>query len=104
MVGRMGTNAIVSWQTVHPFTPFVGNVGVGDFNKDGYRTDRMVPLAAPTDTYTDGNPAKDGVLKPELWGRDPSTGAVGSLAPRARTKACGAMLQLDETVCTVRAE
>ena len=75
-LGGWGTNAIVSWQTGHPFTPFVGNVGVGDFNKDGYRTDRMVPLAAPTDTYTDGNPAKDGVLKPELWGRDPSTGAV----------------------------
>jgi hypothetical protein len=74
-LGGWGTNAIISYQTGHPWTPFGGNAGIADLNKDGYRTDRVVPLTNPGNTYRSGSPA-DGTLDVSLWGKDPSTGAV----------------------------
>jgi hypothetical protein len=49
-LGGWGTNTIVSWNTGHPFSPYSSRSGY-DLNKDGYRTDRVVPITGnPADT------------------------------------------------------
>ena len=55
-IGGWGVNSIVSWQTGHPFSPYSGSSHY-DLNKDGKRTDRLVPTIAPMNTVLDGSPA-----------------------------------------------
>ena len=55
-IGGWGVNSIVSWQTGHPFSPYSGSSHY-DLNKDGKRTDRLVPTVAPMDTLLHGSPA-----------------------------------------------
>jgi hypothetical protein len=64
-IGGWGVNSIVSWQTGHPWSPFSSSSGY-DLNKDGYRTDRVVPTASIGSTYIHGSPA-DGTLNPADW-------------------------------------
>jgi hypothetical protein len=55
-LGGWGTNTIVSWNTGHPFNLYSSS-RTYDPNKDGYRTDRLVPTVGnPQDTVrgTDG--------------------------------------------------
>ncbi|HEV2730937.1 MAG TPA: hypothetical protein VGV15_12965, partial [Terriglobales bacterium] len=55
-LGGWGTNSIVSYQTGHPWTPF-NSIGP-DTNKDGYRTDRLVPKnGIISSRYLNGSPA-----------------------------------------------
>jgi len=59
-IGGWGTNSIISYQTGHPWTPF--NSNGPDTNKDGYRTDRLVPDSGViSNRYLNGSPA-DGLL------------------------------------------
>jgi hypothetical protein len=48
-IGGWGVNSIISWQTGHPFSPYSSSSGY-DLNKNGQRTDRLVPLATPSST------------------------------------------------------
>jgi hypothetical protein len=64
-LGGWGTNAIISLQTGHPWTPF-NNAGGYDLNKDGVRSDRVLPVGSVESTKIDGSPA-DGTLNPALW-------------------------------------
>jgi hypothetical protein len=48
-LGGWGVNSIISYQTGHPFSPFT-NSRTYDLNKDGYTTDRIVPIGSPSST------------------------------------------------------
>lgn len=48
-LGGWGTNAIISYQTGHPFSPYSSSSAY-DLNRDGYRTDRLVPKVSPNST------------------------------------------------------
>jgi len=77
-LGGWGMNTIVSYQTGHPWTPFGGNAGAADKNKDGYRTDRIlpndhgVPTGSVESTEISGSPAF-GTLDRSKWGFNPDT-------------------------------
>ncbi len=77
-LGGWGMNTIVSYQTGHPWTPFGGNAGAADKNKDGYRTDRIlpndhgVPTGSIESTEISGSPAF-GTLDRSKWGFNPDT-------------------------------
>lgn len=54
-LGGWGVNSIISREMGHPFTPYSSSSSY-DLNKDGLRTDRIVPTVAPMDTLTGGSP------------------------------------------------
>jgi hypothetical protein len=55
--GGWSANTITSWQTGHPFTP--ANSGQGyDPNRDGYFTDRLVPVGSPSSTILNSSPGQ----------------------------------------------
>ena len=54
-IGGWGVNSIISWQTGHPFSPYTSSSAY-DLNKDGHRTDRLVPTKAPMDTVLSSSP------------------------------------------------
>ncbi|HEY7096853.1 MAG TPA: TonB-dependent receptor [Terriglobales bacterium] len=64
-LGGWGTNAIVSLQSGHPWTPF-SNAGNYDANKDGVRSDRVVPTTSIDGTRV-GAEAPLGTLDPTKW-------------------------------------
>jgi hypothetical protein len=84
-LGGWGANTIVSYQTGHPFSPY-SNSASYDLNKDGYRTDRVVPTASPSSTILSGSALHDCINNPDIggrcyfntapWGKDPVTGAI----------------------------
>jgi hypothetical protein len=59
-LGGWGTNSIVSWQSGHPFTVF--RATGRDLNKDGYRTDRSVPVNGVASAYKPGGSPTTGIL------------------------------------------
>jgi len=56
-LGGWGVNTITSWQTGHPFSIYTSSTTY-DLNKDGYRSDRLIPTVAPVDTIL-GSSASD---------------------------------------------
>jgi hypothetical protein len=56
-LGGWGTNAIISFQTGHPISPYSGSSGY-DINKDGKFNDRYVPVGSPMSTVL-GSSAAD---------------------------------------------
>jgi hypothetical protein len=66
-LGGWGVNTIVSYQTGHPLTPYSSNSGY-DANKDGYRTDRVVPNIPLADVVNHDVSPADGYLNPGDWG------------------------------------
>jgi hypothetical protein len=74
-LGGWGVNSIIAMQTGHPFSPYDGNRAY-DLNKDGYYTDRVVPVnGSPMSTVNNGispagnpdNPDLGGYLRPDMW-------------------------------------
>jgi hypothetical protein len=55
-LGGWGVNTIISRQTGHPFSVYSASSAY-DANKDGLKTDRLVPTIAPQSTVKNGNPA-----------------------------------------------
>ena len=55
-LGGWGVNTIISRQGGHPFSVYSSSSSY-DANKDGLKTDRLVPTVAPQSTVTNGNPA-----------------------------------------------
>jgi hypothetical protein len=53
--GGWGANAIISRQTGLPISPYSSSASY-DLNKDGYRTDRVVPTVAPKSSITGSEP------------------------------------------------
>ena len=64
-IGGWGINSIIAVASGHPWTPF--NSQGTDLNKDGYRTDRIIPLAPLASTFLHGSPA-DGLVDRNQWG------------------------------------
>ena len=56
ILGGWGMNAIVSYQTGHPFSPYSSSSSY-DLNQDGYRTDRLVATKNPNDTVLSSSAA-----------------------------------------------
>ena len=52
--GGWGVNSIISYQTGFPFSPYDSRSGY-DRNKDGYRSDRIVPLVPASRTILSGS-------------------------------------------------
>jgi hypothetical protein len=48
-LGGWGMNTIISYQSGHPFSPYSSSRAY-DLNKDGYTTDRIVPIGSPSST------------------------------------------------------
>ena len=67
-LGGWGTNAIISYQTGHPWTPFSGSSSY-DLNKDGIRSDRVVPVGSVESTLTPDRSPAHGTVDPSLWVR-----------------------------------
>lgn len=76
-LGGWGVNTITSWQTGHPFSPYT-NSRTYDLNKDGYRTDRVLPRTFKVeDAYLHGSPSPaDGILDPEIFDFDTATPGI----------------------------
>jgi hypothetical protein len=53
-LGGWGVNSIASWQTGHPFSPYDSS-STYDLNKDGYRSDRIIPIGSPSSTILSGS-------------------------------------------------
>ena len=64
-IGGWGVNTIVSWQTGHPANIYSGSSGY-DLNKDGYYTDRLVPVGTPSSTILSSSPG-NGYFDPTKW-------------------------------------
>ena len=62
-LGGWGVNSIIAVSSGHPWTPFNS---ANDLNKDGYRTDRIVPVGSISSTFLHGSPA-DGLVDPTKW-------------------------------------
>jgi len=65
-LGGWGTNAIISRQTGHPVSPYSSSASY-DPNKDGLRTDRVVPIVAPMSSVTGGRDPALGYFNPADW-------------------------------------
>jgi len=74
-LGGWGTNAIVSYQTGHPWTPF-SNAASYDLNKDGVRSDRVVPVGSVDSTYTSDRSPADGTVDASKWVPDTCPASV----------------------------
>jgi hypothetical protein len=55
-LGGWGLNTIVSWQTGLPVSPYTSSSSY-DLNKNGQRTDRLVPTGSPNSTILSGSAA-----------------------------------------------
>lgn len=58
-IGGWSANTITSFQTGHPFTPTNTNTSGSvhaDLNRDGYFTDRLVPVGSPSSTILSTSP------------------------------------------------
>ncbi|MGD0793380.1 MAG: TonB-dependent receptor [Terriglobales bacterium] len=64
-IGGWGVNTIVSWQTGHPASPHSGASSY-DLNKDGYYTDRLVPVGTPSSTILSSSPG-NGYFNADKW-------------------------------------
>ena len=64
-VGGWGVNSIISLQSGHPWTPF-NNSGAYDVNKDGVRSDRIIPTGSVDSTRISGE-APGGTLDRTMW-------------------------------------
>jgi len=64
-IGGWSVNTITSWQTGHPSTPFSGASSY-DLNKDGYFTDRIVPVGSPSSTILSSSPGNR-YFDPTKW-------------------------------------
>jgi len=64
-IGGWSVNTITSWQTGHPSTPFSGASSY-DLNKDGYFTDRIIPIRSPSSTILSSSPG-NGFFDPTKW-------------------------------------
>jgi hypothetical protein len=67
-LGGWGTNAIISYQTGHPFSPFTSS-RTYDLNKDGYRTDRLIPVGSPDSTILSGTALDSCLNDPTILAR-----------------------------------
>jgi hypothetical protein len=74
-LGGWGTNAIVSYQTGHPWTPFSSSSSY-DLNRDGVRSDRIIPVGSVESTYTRDRSPAEGTVDPSLWVRDTCPASV----------------------------
>ncbi len=72
-IGGWGMNSIISVASGHPWTPFDSTV---DLNKDGYRTDRIVPVTGIQGAYLHGLSPADGILNPAAFDWDPLTPGI----------------------------
>jgi hypothetical protein len=61
-IGGWGANAIISRHSGVPFSPYSSS-STYDPNKDGLKTDRLVPTIAPQSTVIHGNPAEGYFVK-----------------------------------------
>ncbi|MBZ5614195.1 MAG: TonB-dependent receptor [Acidobacteriia bacterium] len=64
-LGGWGFNSIFSRQTGHPFSPYSSSTSY-DPNKDGYRTDRLVPTVSSQSTVMSGSPG-NGYFDTTKW-------------------------------------
>ena len=64
-IGGWSVNTITSWQTGHPSSPYSGSSSY-DLNKDGYFTDRIVPVGSPSSTILSSSPG-NGYFDPNKW-------------------------------------
>jgi hypothetical protein len=81
-IGGWGVNTIVSWSKGHPMTIFSGDSHY-DLNRDGYFTDRLVPLGSPDSTIINHSPG-NGYFDTSKWVLfDPqgTGGGVGGSCP-----------------------
>jgi len=76
-IGGWGVNTITSWAKGHPMSPYSGAASY-DLNKDGYHTDRLVPVGNPSSTVLSSSPG-NGYFDPNKWVLyDPLGTGVGS--------------------------
>lgn len=69
-IGGWGTNSIISLQSGHPWTPF-SNASAYDLNKDGVRSDRVVPIGS-VDSAKVSSEAPLGTLDPAAFDHNPN--------------------------------
>jgi hypothetical protein len=66
-IGGWGVDSIISYQTGHPFAPYSSSSHY-DLNKDGNRTDRLIPVGSPSSTLLSSSPA-NGFFDTTKWVR-----------------------------------
>lgn len=77
-LGGWGTNAIISWQTGHPITPYSGSSSY-DLNKDGKFSDRLVPTGSPMSTVLGSGSPGIAYFDKTKWSLlDPQGTGIGS--------------------------
>jgi Carboxypeptidase regulatory-like domain len=64
-IGGWAVNTITQWAKGHPASPYSGASNY-DLNKDGYRTDRIVPVGSPSSTILSSSPGI-GYFDPTKW-------------------------------------